>query len=65
MAFVDDLLGNLESVAEHAPAVHRFQLVADERLQPIAPTAPERHRRIDDWPALELAVAEALGLNIL
>lgn len=64
VAFVDDLLGNLDSVAEHAPAVHRFQLVADERLQPIAPTAPERHRRIDDWPVLEQAVAEALGLNV-
>jgi hypothetical protein len=61
-AFIDDLLGNLDSVARTAPAVHRFQMVADTRLQPLAPTAPERHRRIDDWPTLQAAVAEALGL---
>src|SRR5579863_7352651 len=30
-AFVDDLLASLDSVAEQAPAVARFQLVADER----------------------------------
>ena len=64
VAFIDDLLGNLESVAQAAPAVHRFQLVADERLQPIAPAAPERHRRIDEWPTLERAVTETLNLSI-
>ncbi|MDR3475730.1 MAG: hypothetical protein P4M09_29130, partial [Devosia sp.] len=49
-AFVDDLLPNLDSAALAAPAVHRFQLVADERLRLLAPAAPERHRRIDHWP---------------
>ena len=34
-----------------APAVHRFQLVADERLRGFAPTSP-LHRRIDDWRSL-------------
>ena len=61
-AFIDDLLGNLESAAEAAPQVHRFQLVADARLRPLAPSAPDRHRRIDDWPSLRAAVAHALGL---
>ncbi len=61
-AFIDDLLGNLDSAAEAAPAVHRFQLVADKRLQPLAPSAPDRHRRIDDWPSLRAAIAGALGL---
>lgn len=51
-AFVDDLLPNLDSAAEAAPAVRRFQLVADERLRLLAPAAPERHRRIDHWPTL-------------
>lgn len=59
-AFVDDLLPNLESVAEHAPAVRRFQLVADERLRAFAPSAPERHVRLDDWPSLGPAIGAAL-----
>jgi hypothetical protein len=59
-AFVDDLLPNLDSVAEKAPAVARFQLVADERLRPLAFTAPERHPRIDDWDELGRAIARAI-----
>lgn len=62
-AFVDDLLGNLNSAADSAPQVHRFQLVADPRLQPIAPSDPERHRRIDHWPTLRGAIAASLGLG--
>lgn len=62
-AFLDDLLPNLESVAHAAPDVHRFQMVADPRLRPLAFSAPERHRRIDDWPAMGKAVAETLGLE--
>ncbi len=58
-AFVDDLLPNLDSVAEHAPATATFQHVADLRLQPLAPRS-DRHPRIDDWAelveAIELAV---------
>jgi hypothetical protein len=60
-AFVDDLLPNLDSAAEAAPAVHRFQLVADERLRALAPAAPERHARIDHWPTLATAIETALG----
>jgi len=62
-AFIDDLLGNLNSVEASAPAVHRFQMVADPRLRPIAPAAPDRHRRIDDWPELRVALADVLGLE--
>jgi hypothetical protein len=62
-AFVDDLLGNLDSAEASAPQVSRFQLVADPRIRAMAPTAPDRHRRIDDWPALSEALAEALGLS--
>jgi hypothetical protein len=57
VAFVDDLLPNLESVAQQAPSVHRFQMVADERLQPLAYADLARHRRIDHWPTL----GEAIG----
>ncbi|MDQ0464084.1 hypothetical protein QO010_001855 [Caulobacter ginsengisoli] len=60
VAFIDDLLPNLESAAESAPRVLRFQTVADPRLRPLAPQAPERHPRHDDWadlkPAIEAAV---------
>lgn len=60
--FVDDLLSNLESVAEAAPSVHRFQFVGDVRLRDLAPSAPERHTRIDDWEALGAAISTCLKL---
>ena len=59
-AFVDDLLPNLESVAEAAPAIARFQMVADERLRPLAPSLPQRHARHDEWPALKTAIEAAI-----
>lgn len=58
--FIDDLLPQLESVAEEAPRVGRFQMVSDERLRPFAPSAPDRHARIDEWPALKAAIEERL-----
>jgi len=60
-AFIDDLLPNLDSVAICAPAVARFQMVADERLRPLASAAPDKHRRIDDWAQLGPAIAAAIG----
>jgi hypothetical protein len=60
-AFIDDLLPNLDSVAEAAPAVATFQTVADRRLRPLAFSAPERHARIDDWDELARAIAAAIG----
>ena len=59
-AFVDDLLPNLDSVAEHAPATATFQHVADLRLRPLAPRS-ERHPRIDDWAELGEAIEEAIS----
>ncbi len=61
--FIDDLLPNLDSVEKEAPHVHRFQSVADERLRPFAPSAPDRHQRHDHWPDLARAVAGALKLD--
>ena len=63
VAFVDDLLGNLDSAAEAAPQVARVQLVADARLRGMAPSAPDRHRRIGHWPQLYDALAEAVGVT--
>jgi hypothetical protein len=58
--FIDDLLPQLESVADKAPTVGRFQMVSDERLRPFAPSAPDRHVRIDEWPRLKTAIEERL-----
>lgn len=58
-AFIDDILPNLDSVAEHSPQTATFQHVADERLRALAPRS-ERHRRIDDWAELAAAVEEAV-----
>ena len=62
VAFVDDLLVNLDSVAEAAPAVRRFQMNADPRLLALAPAAPERHPSFGDWASLGPAIARTLGL---
>ena len=58
-AFVDDLLPNLDSVADHSPQTATFQHVADLRLRPYAPRS-DRHRRIDDWTALGEAIEAAV-----
>jgi hypothetical protein len=58
-AFVDDLIPNLDSVAEHAPGTATFQHVADLRLRPLAPRS-ERHPRIDDWAELADAIEAAI-----
>ncbi len=53
--FVDDLLPNLDSVAEAAPHVQRFQMIADAGLRKLAPTRPEKHRMMDSWEDLAAA----------
>lgn len=58
-AFVDDLLPNLDSVADHAPATATFQHVADLRLRAYAPQS-DRHPRIDDWTELGAAIEAAV-----
>lgn len=47
--FVDDLAVHHESVAEHAPHVHRLHMIAEPSLAPDVPPAPHAHARIDDW----------------
>ncbi|MDO8296029.1 MAG: hypothetical protein Q7T19_06275 [Caulobacter sp.] len=60
-AFIDDLLPNLESSAESAPAVARFQIIADPRLRPFAPTVPDRHDLHEDWATLGPALGKVIG----
>jgi ribonucleotide monophosphatase NagD (HAD superfamily) len=59
-AFVDDLIPNLDSVADHSPATATFQHVADLRLRPLAPRS-DRHRRIDDWAELGAAIEASIS----
>ncbi|MCM8731031.1 HAD family hydrolase [Hephaestia sp. GCM10023244] len=47
--FIDDLAVHHESVARHAPQVHRLQMVSEPDLAPSVPPAPHAHARIDDW----------------
>lgn len=49
VVFVDDLAVHHESVAEHAPQVHRLHMVAEPELAPHVAPAPCAHARIDDW----------------
>jgi hypothetical protein len=48
-AFVDDLPVHHASVAKHAPDIWRLHMIAEPRLAPVIPAAPEAHARIDDW----------------
>lgn len=47
--FVDDLEHHHESVARHAPWVHRLHMVAEPDIAGHVPEAPHAHARIDDW----------------
>lgn len=60
-AFIDDLLPNLDSSEESAPAVKRFQIMADVRLRPFAPTAPDRHDLHEDWTTLGPALTRVIA----
>ena len=47
--FVDDLAVHHDSVARHAPEVHRLHMISEPSLAPDVPPAPAAHARIDDW----------------
>jgi hypothetical protein len=56
--FVDDLPQHHDSVARHAPDVHRLHMVSEPELAPHIPPAPAAHARIDDWQEAERWIAE-------
>lgn len=56
--FVDDLAMHHDSVARHAPGVHRLHMVAEPELAPTVPPAPAAHARIDDWAAAQAWIAD-------
>ncbi|MDP5279419.1 HAD family hydrolase [Sphingomonas sp. DG1-23] len=63
--FVDDLEHHHESVARHAPSVHRLHMVAEPDIAAHAPPAPHAHARIDDWAEAQrwIAARFAAGLT--
>ncbi|MGY4395249.1 hypothetical protein ACVWZA_000410 [Sphingomonas sp. UYAg733] len=56
--FVDDLAVHHDSVARHAPQVHRLHMISEPALAPKVPKAPAAHARIDDWVEAEAWIAE-------
>jgi len=61
--FVDDLPVHHESVAKHAPAVHRLHLVAEPSMAPQIPPAPFAHARIDNWEGARDWIAQRFADN--
>jgi hypothetical protein len=51
--FVDDLAVHHDSVARHAPQVHRLHMISEPDLARHMPPAPAAHARIDDWVAAQ------------
>ncbi|MFC3578977.1 HAD family hydrolase [Sphingomonas hylomeconis] len=62
--FVDDLAVHHDSVAKHAPGVHRLHMVSEPALAPHVPKAPAAHARIDDWNDAELWIMERFAAGL-
>jgi len=62
--FVDDLAVHHDSVARHAPGVHRLHMVSDETLAAAMPAAPAAHARIDDWRAAERWILDRFAAGV-
>lgn len=62
--FVDDLGVHHESVAKHAPQVHRLHMVSEPALAPNVPKAEAAHARIDDWREAEAWIAARFAAGL-
>lgn len=56
--FVDDLAVHHDSVARHAPRVHRLHMISEPSLACNVPPAPAAHARIDDWQVAQAWIAD-------
>ena len=59
--FVDDLAVHHDSVARHAPQVHRLHMISEPSLAVHVPPAPAAHARIDDWHEAQAWIAARLA----
>ena len=62
--FVDDLAVHHDSVARHAPQVHRLHMISEPAMAPNVPKAPAAHARIDDWNDAEVWIAERFAAGV-
>lgn len=62
--FVDDLAGHHDSVARHAPYVHRLHMISEPDLAPNVPAAPHAHARIDDWREAQAWIADRFAAGL-
>ena len=60
--FIDDLPEHHESVALHAPDVHRIQFIEDPRLENLVGTAQHSHHRTETWSDAEQTICGILGV---
>jgi len=60
--FVDDLPEHHESVALHAPDVHRIQFIEDPRLEKLVGTARHSNHRTETWSDAEQTICGILGV---
>ena len=51
--FVDDLIHQHDSVAEHAPDTFRLHMIGEPRIARYAKQADAAHARIDDWQSAQ------------
>jgi len=62
--FVDDLAVHHESVATHAPYVHRLHMISEPDLAPNVPPAPHANARIDDWRQAQAWIADRFAAGL-
>jgi hypothetical protein len=62
--FVDDLAVHHDSVARHAPGVHRLHMVSEPELAVAMPPAPAAHARIDDWREAQAWIAGRFAAGV-
>jgi hypothetical protein len=62
--FVDDLAVHHESVARHAPQVHRLHMIAEPEIAVHMPPAPHAHARIDDWREARAWIADRFAAGL-
>jgi len=62
--FVDDLAVHHQSVAAHAPHVHRLHMISEPDLAPNVPPAPHANARIDDWREAQAWIAARFAAGL-
>ncbi len=62
--FVDDLAVHHDSVARHAPGVHRLHMISEPELAVATPAAPAAHARIDDWREAQGWIADRFAAGV-